>query len=181
MWLCDGFHGSCIWISVLFTALAKSDTCAGWQLSCFSHHQLLSLCAVVLCLVPFCNLTIIPQCIFHSAHSLYLPLMTIINRCRSDFCLCCNKDTSVETDVYMDRVNGIPSLPNIHDLWLNRLLRENTAGEELQVRRGKHPLVSRSPPDNKPESALVLVDGGEAVSVDGIEVVLVGDARGDDL
>lgn len=27
----------------------------------------------------------------------------------------------------------------------------------------------------------MLVDGGEAVSVDGVEVVLVGDPRGDDL
>ena len=32
-----------------------------------------------------------------------------------------------------------------------------------------------------PESALVLVDGGEAVAVHGVEVVLVGDARGNDL
>lgn len=34
---------------------------------------------------------------------------------------------------------------------------------------------------NLPEPALVLVDGGEAVSVDCVEVVLVGDAWGDDL
>lgn len=29
---------------------------------------------------------------------------------------------------------------------------------------------------NLPEPALLLVDGGEAVSVDGVEVVLVGDS-----
>lgn len=34
---------------------------------------------------------------------------------------------------------------------------------------------------NPPESALVFVDGGQTVSVDRVEVVLVRDARGDDL
>jgi len=40
-----------------------------------------------------------------------------------------------------------------------------------------------SPPQrwDLPEPTLVLVDGGEAVSVDRVEVVLVGDAWGDDL
>lgn len=36
--------------------------------------------------------------------------------------------------------------------------------------------AGRPPRAHKPESALVFVDGGEAVSVDGVEVVLVWDA-----
>lgn len=41
-------------------------------------------------------------------------------------------------------------------------------------------MAAISPP-NLPEPALVLVDGGEAVSVDCVEIVLVGDAWSDDL